>query len=100
MKKDQLISDLDDFFHTMLEEARKAPAGDADNPSEYGFGEKLKLFAEGVRWVAVKNKIEPEGPATDAFSKLRKRAGSGARRSRAVVTAPAPGLINGVGTDG
>ena len=98
MKKDQLINTLDLFFQTMLEEARKAPVGDADEPSDYGFGEKLKLFEAGVRWVAVKNKIEPEGPATDAFSKLRDRAVRGTRRSGAAGAAAAPGAANGIGT--
>lgn len=100
MRKDNLVNDLDDFFKKMLEDAKAATPTDGDEPPEFGFGEKLKLFQAGVQWVAVKNRLEPEGLPTDAFSKLRGRAVRSAARGGRTDTGPAtPGLTNGAARD-
>lgn len=86
IKKDTLISELDDFFKTILEEctpnvgdpedSQSAPAG-----PRVGLVDRLKVFEAGVRWVAVKNKLD-SGEIDDEFAKLRRGYRNGGTGSR------------------
>jgi hypothetical protein len=93
--KDRLINDLDGLFSRLLEEAypviseEEAPQ---DGP-KVGFVDKLRLFDSGVKWVATKNKVDPE-QETDAFGLAREQLTG---RSRGRGASGAPPRANGSG---
>lgn len=93
----KLIKELDDFFSKLLSEAN-APIseGDEDKSPVIGFSEKLRLFSEGGRWVAIKNKIDT-GDTEDEFSKLRHRSTGRPRGGGAGSAASKAGSPNGSG---
>lgn len=84
--KDNLVSRLDHFFTSLLEEAEKVtPDGEvppADAGPKIGFIDKLRLFDSGVKWVATKNKVDPADD-DDAFSRARRALGGSGKRSSA-----------------
>lgn len=76
--KTDLVNDLDAFFASLLKEAQTdnvpiegQPAAEGAAPP-IGFLDKLKLFEAGARWVAVKNKVDPED-SKDEFGRLSDR---------------------------
>lgn len=82
-KKDGLVSELDQFYSSLLEEAKGVTSGGEvsaeDAGPKIGFIDKLRLFDSGVKWVATKNKVDPDDD-DDAFSRARdKLRGSGKR---------------------
>ena len=91
----ELINDLDEFFKSLLKESRASNMegdgqSDEDGAAPIGFVDRLKLFSEGVKWVAVKNRLSPEDDP-DEFGKLAgKYRGAGKRRGRAAPAEAAP----------
>lgn len=80
MKKSSLVSTLDEFYLTLLSESRASSVNPEGGETPLiGFTDRVRLFSEGVRWVAVQNKLDEED-STDAFSRLRSR--NLGRRSR------------------
>lgn len=82
-KKDGLINRLDTYFMNLLEEAEGVtPEGEVSAEGAgptIGFIDKLRLFDSGVKWVATKNKVDPDDD-DDAFSRARdKLRGTGKR---------------------
>ena len=72
LSKDRLSSELDGFFTILLEEAKgSSDTGAAEAAPAIGFLDRLRLFSEGVRWAAVKAKVEVED-TEDEFGKLRR----------------------------
>lgn len=61
--KADLISQLDDFFQTLLEKAKG---------EKIDLETRVEVFKEGVRWAAVKNKIPDEGETLPAGGRLGK----------------------------
>ena len=102
-KNDSLIGQLDDFFEVLMNRAKPRIVGEEasapTNPDAVpiGFLDQLKVFEAGVRWVQVKNRLEPE-PDTDAFGELARGYHRGARKrgSRAAASEAAGGA-NGSG---
>jgi hypothetical protein len=76
--KTSLGEKLDDYYLALLEECQpgktdeSAPDGGTGDALPMPFLDRLKLFEAGVRWVAVKNKVEAE-VEQDAFGKLRSK---------------------------
>jgi hypothetical protein len=92
LSKDRLSSELDGFFTILLEEARgSGNTTGEDGQPQIGFLDRLRLFSEGVRWAAVKAKVETED-TEDEFGKLRRGHIGSTGRSRA---ARAPARPNG-----
>lgn len=85
---ERLINSLDDFAEELLKEARGHISSDdgQDDAPRIGFVDKLKTFGEVAKWVATRNKIDPD-EQLDEFAKARKQFVGGARRGRA--TGPA-----------
>ena len=73
--KDGLINELDVFFTKLMEEANPPipETGMGDDGPKIGFVDKLRLFDSGVKWVQVKNKIDPDGEL-DEFAEARRKA--------------------------
>lgn len=80
--EETLVDHLDAFFLQLMTEAYP-PAPDPDGEGQkVGFVERVRLFDSGVRWVMIKNKVDPE-EEEGAFATARKRAIGGPRRRRA-----------------
>jgi hypothetical protein len=83
ISNDRLMTEIDEMFIRLMGEAYPAksdepPAEGASTAVKVGFVDKLKLFDSGVKWVQVKNKIDPE-QETDEFSKAREQYAGRAR---------------------
>lgn len=85
MNKDALSNALDGLFLKLLElsepSTNLAQDQSEDAPPPIGFLDRLRLFSEGVRWAAVKAKVETED-ATDQFGELRRGLVGRTRASR------------------
>jgi hypothetical protein len=94
---ESLSSELDRFFLTLLKEAYPDKSPDQPvNPDapKVSYGDRLRLFDSGVRWVQVKNKVDPEGE-TDEFGKARQQFAKRGARSRGADTAASAAAVNG-----
>jgi hypothetical protein len=75
-----LIADMDNLFRELIAEARGSTVPSADDavaPDDaakppLAFLDRLKVFAEGTRWVAVRNKLQTED-TPDEFGQLAER---------------------------
>jgi hypothetical protein len=97
MKKDNLVTTLDDFFKELLKEVSPGETSEDEKASTITFSDRLKVFQAGVNWIATKNRLETED-TEDAFSKLRRRSTGGPGRSSAAGAATASGAANGSGS--
>ena len=92
LSKDNLSNELDTFYLSLLKEATASITSGADQPDDapppIGFLDRLRLFSEGVRWAAVKAKVETED-VTDQFGQLRAGLVGGTRKRGAAGTSAA-----------
>lgn len=93
MKNDSLVTRLDALFTKMVEECEAA----VDKPeSTITFTDRLRVFDAGVKWVATKNRLEPED-TTDAFGRLRNTHARRGSRGGRPGGADSAGSANGAG---
>lgn len=75
-----LINDMDNFFRELIAEARGSTVAEADDAvatddaakPPLPFLDRLKVFAEGTRWVATRNRLQTED-TPDEFGQLAER---------------------------
>jgi hypothetical protein len=79
---ERLINELDTFAAELLQDVRGHIRGEdapSDEAIKIGFTEKLKTFDSIARWVATRNKIDPD-EAIDEFARQRSKVVGGTRR--------------------
>ena len=101
-KGSPIIARLDRLAMSLLDEVEdsksnpSAADGGTDGAPPIGFLDRLKAFEQVSKWVALKNKVDPED-TTDAFGKLadkfhgRGRKGGGSRDQAARPDGDEPG---------
>jgi hypothetical protein len=87
--KSSLHRDLDEMFHSLMEECGASTSEDAtvEGRVPLSFRDRLDLFKAGITYLATKNKVEADVPSDDEFGKLRTGYNRGAGRGSRGATA-------------
>ena len=82
-EKSRIIDQLDQLYKALMEESGPSKVEGGEGRPAAAFTDRLKLFEAGVKYLAVKNRVEddePNGGSWDSRA-ARIRRGTGRRRS-------------------